>query len=202
MYNCIFSGHCTEDGHCNTSCPALAQTTWLLEQNKISMNNPVFRMDLKDLNKYTNLLSVSAGRIATVVVTGGLMTNQAADALTYCAICENWRGSQLHTTVYNLRYAQYLDETQKSWSFNSDDSTVEYIKMWTQKAKVLIISNIDFVNFRDFQCQTLLSLLQSRSNTGLTTIVVSPPFSSLVGDSQFFGRLTDTLKKQKVGEAG
>lgn len=200
MVNCIFSGHCTEDGICNASCPALAQTSYLLERNEISMNNPVFKMDIKEMNKYTTLLSASAGKLATVVVTGGLMTNQAADALTYCAICENWRGSQLHCVVYNLKFSQYLDATQKSWSFNNDDSIVEYMKIWTRDAKVLIISNLDFVNFRDFQCQTLLSLLQSRINTGNTTIVVTPTISSLVGDSQFFGRLTDTLKKQKVGE--
>lgn len=202
MHNCIFSGHCTEDGSCNASCPILAQTTWLLEQNSISMNNPVFRMDLKEMNKYTNLLSASSGKLATVTVSGATMTNQVADALTYCAICENWRGSQLHTVVYNLRFAQYLEATQKSWSFNNDDSTIEYMKIWVRDAKVLIVSNIDYVNFKDFQCQTLLSLLQSRANTGSTTIVVSPQVSSLVGDSQFFGRLTEMLKRQKVGEAG
>lgn len=201
MHNCIFSGHCTENGICSVSCPILAQTSYLLERNGISMTNPVFKLSQDQLNKYVNLLALSSGKTASIIVSGGLMTNQAADAITYCAICENWKGSQLHCTVYNLKFSQYIEEVQKSWSFNSDDSAAEYMKIWATRAKVLIISNIDFVNFKDFQCQTLLSLLQSRiNNTELTTIVVSPPTSSLVGEGQFFSRLTDMLKKQKVGE--
>lgn len=201
MHNCIFSGHCTENGICSVSCPILAQTSYLLERNNLSMNNPVYKLPQKDLNMYADLLASCSGKIATVTVQNGVMTNLAADAITYCAVCENWKGSQLRCTVYNLKFAQYLDALTKSWSFNSDDTEVEYMKIWTNSAKVLIVSNIDFVNFKDFQCQTLLSLLQSRINTDNTTIVVSPPISSLVGEGQFFGRLTDMLKRQKVGEA-
>lgn len=200
MYNCIFSGHCTEDVACSVSCPILAQTSYLLERNGINMNNPIFKLSQDEIGKYVNLLSLSSGKLSSVVVSGGVMTNQAADALTYCAICENWKGSQLHCTVYNLKFAQYIEAIQKSWSFNSDDSISEYMKIWAGSAKVLIISNIDFVNFKDFQCQTLLSLIQSRINTDLTTIVVTPPTSSLVGEGQFFSRLTDMLNKQKVGD--
>lgn len=200
MYNCIFSGHCTEDGICSVSCPVLAQTSYLLERNGITMSNPVFKISKHQMDHYVDLLAKCSGKLATITVSGGVMTNQAADAITYCAICENWKGSQLHCTVYNLRFAQYIEAVQKSWSFSSDDSIAEYMKIWSTNAKVLVVSNIDFVNFKDFQCQTLLSLLQSRINTDLTTIVVSPPVSSLVGEGQFFGRLTDMLKKQKVGE--
>ena len=200
MHNCIFSGHCTEDGACSVSCPILAQTSYLLERNGISMSNPIFKLSQEEMDKYVNLLALSAGKLSSVLVSGGVMTNQAADAITYCAICENWKGSKLHCVVYNLKFSQYIEAIQKSWSFTSDDSSSEYMKIWATSAKVLIISNIDFVNFKDFQCQTLLSLLQSRINTDLTTIVVSPPVSSLVGEGQFFSRLTDMIKKQKVGE--
>lgn len=200
MHNCIFNGHCTEENLCNTSCPILAQTSYLLERNNISMNNSVFKMSSEEIQKYTKLLALAEGKTASVIVSGGSFTNQAADALTYCAICEHWKGSQLHCTVYNLKFAQYIEALQKSWSFNSDSSEVDYMKIWATEAQVLIISNIDFINFKDFQCQTLLSLLQSRIGTNLTTIVVSPPTSSLVGEGQFFSRLTDMLKKQKVGD--
>lgn len=200
MHNCIFNGHCTEENLCNTSCPILAQTSYLLERNNISMNNSVFKMSSEEIQKYIKLLALAEGKTASVIVSGGSFTNQAADALTYCAICEHWKGSQLHCTVYNLKFAQYIEALQKSWSFNSDSSEVDYMKIWATEAQVLIISNIDFINFKDFQCQTLLSLLQSRIGTNLTTIVVSPPTSSLVGEGQFFSRLTDMLKKQKVGD--
>lgn len=200
MYNCIFTGHCTEDQLCNTSCPILAQTSYLLERNGIKMNNPVFKMSESEVKKYSSILAQANGQMASVVVSNGSFTNQAADALTYCAICEHWKGSQLHCTVYNLKFAQYIEALQKSWSFNSDSSEVDYIKIWATSAQVLVISNIDFVNFKDFQCQTLLSLIQSRMGSDLTTIVVTPTISSLVGDGQFFSRLTDMLTKQKVGE--
>ena len=201
MYNCIFTGHCIEEQSCNSSCPVLAQTSYLLERNDIKMTNPVFKMSPKDVKKYSSVLSESAGRTTSVIVSNGDFTNQAADALTYCAICENWRGSQLHCTVYNLKFTQYLETLQSSWSFGDDSSDkVSQMKIWIANAKVLIISNLDFINFKDFQSQTLLSLLQSRANTDLTTIVVTPPVSSLVGDGQFFARLTNILTKQKVGE--
>lgn len=200
MYNCIFTGHCTEDQICNGSCPILAQTSYLLERNGIRMNNPVFRMTESEIKKYSKVLADANGKTASVVVTNGSFTNQAADAITYCAICEHWKGSQLHCTVYNLKFAQYIEALQKSWSFNSDSSEVDYIKIWATNAQVLIVSNIDFVNFKDFQCQTLLSLLQSRIGADMTTIVVTPTISSLIGDGQFFSRLTDMLTKQKVGD--
>lgn len=202
MHNCIFNGHCMEEQPCNTSCPALAQTSYLLERNDIKMTSPVFKMPESDINRYYNILHNSLGKTATVVVPSGEFTNQTADALTYCAICENWRGSQLHCTVYNLKFTQYLETIQNSWSFGSDaNDTVTQMKIWASHARVLIISNLDFINFKDFQSQSLLSLLQSRVGIDLTTIVVTPTISSLVGEGQFFSRLTSILTKQKVGDS-
>lgn len=202
MYNCIFTGHCIEEQPCNTSCPALAQTSYLLDRNDIKMTSPVFKMSDADLQKYYKILYESAGRTTCAVVSNGDFTNQAADALTYCAICENWRGSQLHCTVYNLKFNQYLDTLQSSWSFGGDDSSdkVSQMKIWVTHARVLIISNLDFINFKDFQSQTLLSLLQSRVSLDMSTILVTPPINSLVGEGQFFSRLTSILSKQKVGD--
>lgn len=201
MYNCIFTGHCIEEQQCNTACPVLAQTSYLLERNNIKMTSPVFKMSNSDLKKYYTILNESVGRVTSAVVANGDFTNQAADALTYCAICENWRGSQLHCTVYNLKFNQYLETLQNSWSFGDDSSDkISQIKIWVAHARVLIISNLDFINFKDFQSQTLLSLLQSRVSMDMSTIIVTPPVSSLVGDGQFFARLTSLLSKQKVGD--
>lgn len=204
MYNCIFNGHCIEETPCNGSCPALAQTSYLLERNDIKMSNPVFRMSQTEMNNCFDILNKCIGKTASVIVPSGEFTNQTADALTYCAICQNWRGSQLHCTVYNLKFAQYLEAIQSSWSFNGFDGSdrLEQIKIWVSHARVLIISNLDFVNFKDFQSQTLLSLLQSRVGMDLTTIVVTPTVSALVGEGQFFSRLTNILSKQKVGDSG
>ena len=201
MYNCIFSGHCTEDYACNMSCPVIAETSYLLERNGIGMNNSVFKMTDAQLTKYRNILNEASGKISSVIVSSGDFTNQAADALTYCAICDNWRGSQLHCTVYNLKFAQYIESMKSSWSYSDDSSdTMEQTKIWISHAKVLIISNLDFINFKDFQCQVLLSLLQSRASVDQTTIIVSPSVNSLVGEGQFFAKMTSIISKQKVGE--
>jgi hypothetical protein len=73
------------------------------------------------------------------------------------------------------------------------------MKIWAKSAKVLVISGIDFVNFKNFQCQTMLELIQLRnSNPDNTTIIVSPQLSSLVGEGLFFGKLQDMMKKAVI----
>ena len=196
MFNCIYSGHCFEYLQCDKSCPVLAQTSYLLERNGIGMNNDVFKAKPELIDKYSSLLARCKGSIRTVVEPNS--TIFAADLLTYCGICQTWKGSQLHCTTYNLKLSQYLEALQKSWNNGGQPSDADYMKIWAESAKILIISNIDYINFKDFQCQTLLSLLQTRMNSELTTLVVSPPISNLVGDGPFFGKLCDILKKQKA----
>lgn len=195
MYNCIFSGHCTEL-NCDNACPILAQTSYLLERNGIPMASPAMHLSKEDLKKYVSILEGAQGKIATYIETTS--TNAVAEALTYLAICQNWKGSKLHCTVYNLKLSSYIETLQKSWS-TGNDTDLEYIKIWLNTAKVVIVSNIDFVNFKDFQSQTLLNMLQQRNRPELTTIVVSPKLSSLVGDGPFFSRLTEMLSQSKVG---
>ena len=134
MYNCIFSSHCFEYQQCDRSCPTLAQTSYLLERNGIQLSSPVFKLPPESLNKYVSILARSAGKITTYI-SGSEGTNLAADSLTYCAICENWKGSQLHCTVYNLKFSQYIDAIQKSWSYNSENSESDYMKIWATTAK-------------------------------------------------------------------
>lgn len=195
MKNCIFSGHCMEY-QCDNSCPALVQTTYLLERNHISLNNGVFKSDPSKINNILKLLDTANGKFNVVIDT--LDTSKKADLITYCAICQNWEGSQLHCVVYNLKFSQYVEEIQKSWSKNESDN-LEYMKIWSKSAKVLIISGIDFVNFKNFQCQTILELIQQRnSNPDNTTIIVSPQISSLVGEGLFFSKLQDMMKRAVV----
>ena len=92
------------------------------------------------------------------------------------------------------KFLQYLEATKKSWSGRETDS-LEFQKIFIKTAKVLIISNIDFVTFKNFECQNLLEIMQSRSeNHDLTTIVVAPPLASLVGEGQFFNTLSTMLR--------
>lgn len=195
MYNCIYSGHCTQP-MCDKSCPTLAETTYLLERNNISMSSDVFHATKdadtnKQLKKCINILNKYEGKLVTAISND---TVRVSELLTYCGICQNWRGSRLHCTVYNLKYSQYVEALKDSWSSNKTEQ-LEMMKIWASSAKVLIISNLDYVNFRDFECQTLLTLLQSRASSEFTTIIVSPPVTNLVGSSNFFNRLLGIMKE-------
>jgi len=194
MNNCICCPHCINP-YCDTSCSSLAEIDYLLKRNGIQFpNSPVFNQPAENIEQCQKELDACEFRLGTIICTD---TTSKADLLTYCAICDKWKGSRLHTVVYHLRFAQYIDMIQNSWS-NGGTDTLEYVKIWSSQAQVLIISNIDYVLFRDFQCQTLLNLIQERRANELTTIVVAPKLSDLVGDSLFFGRLTELLESNNI----
>jgi len=190
MHNCIFTGFCV-NGECDKACPDYVQSSYLLEKNNISLKSNVFHADPKLLQKYTSIVNASDEKKLITVVANN--TNEASELLTYCGICKHWKHSRLHMIVYNLRFSQYLEGIQKSWNTKGMTEEVEYIKIWAETAKLLIISNIDYVNFKEFQCQTLLSLLQNRDANGLSTIIVTPQLTSLAGDGIFFGQLKNMM---------
>lgn len=194
MNNCIFTGHCIKTT-CDQSCPSYTESSFLLEQNGISLSSSVFHADPSLLVKYSKIVGDGEGKLQTVIAKN---TNSVAELITYCGICKYWKGSRLHTAVYNLKLSQYIEGLQNSWSSNSNLDDLEFQKIWVSKAKLLIISNIDYVNFKDFQCQTLLSLLQSRDKPDMSTIIVSPPTNALVGSGLFFNRLQETLGRTTV----
>jgi len=196
MHDCIFTGFCV-NGECDKACPDYVESSYLLEKNGISLKSNVFHADPKLIQKYHDIVASSdEKKLITVVATN---TNEASELLTYCGICKHWKHSRLHMVVYNLRFSQYLDNIQKSWNTKGMNDSTEYTKIWAESAKLLIISNIDYVNFKEFQCQTLLSLIQNRDANGLSTIIVSPQITALAGDGIFFGQLkkmmTNSIQK-------
>ena len=194
MHNCMFTGHCIKSS-CDQSCPALQESSFLLEQNGISLKSDVFHADPGLIAKYARIVDNAEGKLQTVIAKN---TNAVAELIAYCGVCKYWKGSRLHTAVYNLRLSQYVEGIQNSWTGSSNLDDLEYQKIWISKAKLLVISNIDYVNFKDFQCQTLLSLLQSRDKPELGTIIVSPQTQTLVGSGLFFNRLQETLGRTTV----
>lgn len=193
MNNCIFASHCTEQ-ICDKSCPIYSETSYLLERNNIQINNPVFNTDYKDIEKASLILKKSEGTMKVVITDEH--TNAVANLLTYCSICENWQGSRLHCNVYNLKFGQHVDAIQKSWNVKAASDSLEYEQIWCQTAKILIISSIEYVQFKDFQAQTLLNLINNRKNDGLTTIVVSPTIDSLIGGGAFYHRMKLILEQK------
>ena len=194
MDKCMFSGHCIK-AVCDQSCPAFVESSFLLSQNNIGINSNVFHADPVLLNKYNKIVENSIGKLQTVIAKN---TNSAAELISYCGVCKYWKGSRCGTPVYNLKLSQYIEGLQNSWSSTSNLDELEYQKIWVSKAKLLIISNIDFVNFKDFQCQTLLTLLQSREKPEFGTIIVSPQTQALVGSGLFFNRLQETLGRTTI----
>lgn len=141
------------------------------------------------------------------IVDASFDTVQSADLLTYCAICKFWKGSNLHCVVYNLKFSRYVDLIRKSWSMRSEPEELEYIRIFSETAKFLIISNMDYMNFGEFESQTLLNLLAFRQSQDVSTVIVSPPIESLVSTkpSVFFNtlkqKLMSTLRAQVGGRA-
>lgn len=193
MNNCIFTSHCME-AFCDKSCPMYVETSYLLERNNINMTNPIFYHHSDKIPKILKLIEDNEEKLWGYVASGDINTIEAADLITYCAICKYWKGSQLHCTVYNLRYSKYLDEMKKSWNAKVESETYEYMKIWAESAKVLIISNFDYVKFGDFESQTMLNLIQSRQAARLTTILVTPDIQQIItSNSSFASLLINTI---------
>ena len=194
MNDCIFSPHCTEFV-CDKSCPILVETSYLLERNGITTNNGVFNTPPNDISDALDILHSVNNNLGVVISDN---TISQSNLLTYCAICENWQGNRLHCTVYHLKFSNHLDLIQRSWSSKDVPEILEYEQIWSSTAKILIISNLDYVQFKDFQAQTLLNIIHNRNNNGLTTIVVTPKIQTLIGTGLFFGRLQEILGKAVV----
>ncbi|MCM1226131.1 MAG: hypothetical protein NC320_01740 [Clostridium sp.] len=189
MNNCIFGSGCIKEV-CDKSCPVLVETSYLLERNDISMQNQVFCASRKEKAKTVSILRKASGKLCTVISDNTIKTGTL---LTYCAVCENWQGNRLHCNVYHLRFSNHLDSIQQSWSAKDIPEQLEYEQIWTAAAKILIISNLDFVQFKDFQAQTLLNIIHNRMNKGLTTIIVCPKLTTLIGSGMFYQRLLSML---------
>ena len=189
MNDCIFSAHCTES-ICDRACSRYVQTSYLLERNGIKPSSLVFKRSAQNIEICIDTLEEAKGKLKMVEAN---QSSAKAELLTYCAICQNWQNRRLHCNVYNLKFSKFLEETKRSWSSKGDSDDLEYMRIWAKSASVLIISNIDFVNFNDFESQTLLNLLSERQDPELTTIVVGPKINMLVGKGLFFSRLQQIL---------
>lgn len=188
--NCLFSAQCTNP-ICDNACPAYVETDYLLERNKCSIQSGITSSSVADIEKMQKVLH--ADKKFRVLISDN--TAGISNLLTYCAICENWQGNRLHCNVYHLRFSSHLEALQRSWGLKEMPESLEYEQIWLSTAKILIISNIDFIKFQDFQSQTLLNIIHDRTANGLDTILVSPKISTLVGTGMFFSRIKSMLEE-------
>lgn len=187
MFDCVYSPHCIRL-QCDESCPVHAESSYLLERNNIDSTSSVFNQSSERVARTRKLIEDSVNKL-TVIESSN--TVSSSDFITYCACALTWKGCRLHCTAYNLRLSKYLDDLRNSWNSGNTDK-VDYIKVWAETAKILVVSNIDYVKFKDFESQILLNLLQTR--TDKCTIIVSPQIDSLVGDGLFFSKLKNMMK--------
>lgn len=192
--HCPFKPYCRKST-CDAACPDLLEIQYLLERNNLNNNNSIYTLPVKDIQKASEWLTAASNPLRVVISDNTLDT---ASCLTYAAICKHWKGNTLHCSVYRLDFADYIDREKSSYSTYTPDDMFEYIKIFIQKAKVLIISNIDFMQFNDFNAKTLIAILSRRMFNQQTTIVISPKLNKLMGSGQVYQALIDLLRKGVV----
>lgn len=179
---------------CNTVCPNYVEFDYLMERNNLLGDKKVFSFSDKMLSHALECL-VAASETYKVVITGD--TSDMASCLTYASICQHYIGNAFHCSVYHLNFMEYINKLQQSWSTGIDED-LEYTNIFLERAKVVIISNLDFVQFKDFQSQTLLNIAHNRKLHRQSTLIVSPNLNSLIGSGAFFARLKEVFGKEVI----
>ena len=192
MNDCIYTSDCMWR-QCDLACPKHAEISYWMERCGVTMDSPVLKMDSQILESAVKFVEDNTGHIKTYITKDSTVIQ--AELLSYCAICLHGRGTQFSHGIYNLNFAEYLDELRQTWQTKYDSEKLQYMKIWSQSATYLIISHLDYVRFSDFECQTLLMLLQNREKPEKSTFIVTPPLSELVGNGSFFPRLTRKLEE-------
>ena len=164
-----------------------------MSRNNLTVQSKVFNSSMDKIIRCNKFFDRHESQLAVVTTQSSIDVSQL---LTYVAICRHWKGNRLHCSVYHLKLSSYLDSMQRSWATKTVSEDFEYQEIWMKTAKVLIISGLDFISFKDFNAQTLLNLIHDRAASNLLTVVVTPPISQLVGDkvkSPFFTRMLEML---------
>ena len=116
--------------------------------------------DTRTLSDVSEWLTAASNSYKVVISPN---SSETASALSYAAICNSWYGNRFHCAVYHLNFATYLDTVQKSWGMAALTDEMEYEQIFIAKAKMLIVSNLEYIKFNDFAAQTLLNLVSQTS---------------------------------------
>lgn len=193
--DCMFSPYCCAT-LCDRSCPKWAQTDYLLMRNGLSYSSRPFRMKQSSLDKYISVYekAFSCGSAVTVTCKDAV---KVAEVMSYIAVCNTWQGSAMRVKCYHLLYSQYLESVQSSFGGRMNEDA-QYAELWSKSCNVLVISGIDYVNFKDFQSQKLLQLLQDRERKRKATIIVSPKVENIMGGGKMYDLLLSKLRSNLV----
>lgn len=194
-HQCIYSSYCNRE-YCDMSCVKNAMTTILLEKSSIKLSDDVYQVCESDKEKCWNFISSHEGQVMCVHNNN---PSKYADIYTFACICNMAVGHGATVSVYHLNYTKYLEDIRRSWTYGMSGALRE-VQAFTTSCKILIISHLDYCNFREFECQTLLNLLQDRSDSSYTTLLVLKDIQLLSGSGAFLVPLKSRLKEALIND--
>lgn len=186
---CIFSSYCTNK-QCDLACSRNAMSQLLLEKSEITINNLANSADLETKKNCHSVIQNSFGKFQVILNHDPV---NYADVITYTGICDMCEGHGSNVSVYHLKYSKYIQMLKDSWTYGNNIKLRE-CQAFLSSAKLVVISGLDYMLLKDFECQTLLSLLQDRNRLDMATVVVTRSISSLNGGGVFFTSLKELLK--------
>lgn len=187
--DCVFDSFCTKS-LCDRSCPQWAQMDYLMMRNGLTSSSRPFKMKMDSLQKYIDLYEAVQGSSCAVVCSDPV---KSSEVMSYVSVCNNWNGSAMRVRSYHLLFSKYIQSVQAGWNGKKSDET-DYMDIWSKSSNVLVVSDVDYVNFKDFQSQALLQLMQDREREGKTTIIFCPKLDSLSGSGKLFNLLVSKLR--------
>lgn len=192
MRQCLCTSYCTRN-YCDLACPENAEIKFWLKRNslwppKIAETPP------KKIESARKIVEANLGKTSYLKAKNPM---ESADIITYVCICLYGKKTAFTSGVYNLDFADFIDQTKDSWTTKSKSEKLQYMEIWSQTANQLIVSNIEYMKFSDFECQTLLRLIRERDTDGKTTYIVGSK-EELIGYGPFFPRLQNILKEATI----
>ena len=191
--DCVFDSYCCQE-LCDRSCPKWAQIDYLMMRNNLTSESRPFRLKKASLDKYIDVYE--SGKDCITIVESKDTIN-CADAFAYVAVCNEWKGSAMRVRAYHLLFSKYIESLQSSWSSSKTDE-LQYIEIWTKSCNTLVISVKDYINFKDFQSQVMLQLLQDRERERKKTIVVCPKIDNISGQGKMFNLMISKFKQCSI----
>lgn len=190
MIDCIYSPYCTYK-QCDLACPTHAEISYWMERCNIDMNNPVLHASPEKIKLVRNILDDNR----SIQIINANDTVLTADLICYCSICLYGKNTALNGGIYNLNYSEYIESIKRSWQTKYESEELEFMRIWSNSSDRLIISHMDYVKFNDFECQTLLTLMQSRDKPNKHTYIVVPKdLNQLYGNGHFYSILLNKFR--------
>lgn len=190
---CIFNSSCSKE-YCDMSCPKNVMSEVLLEKCGIVISDSMYTVSEALKQDCWNILESHTGEIITVFNNDPITK---ADTFIFAGICKMCQGHGTAINVYHLKFTKYIQMIRDSWAQGVGQDLQE-AAAYVKTSKILIISGLDYFVFKDFESQTLLNILQDRSQPDQITVVVVRSIDSLVGTGSFFVPLKNKLKEVTI----